>query len=155
MHEFVIPWAMFQYTFTDHQGKERTELLGDNRREIRLKAKRRCEKCGAMDREWRVIPNPNWQKAKEAIREMSTRQAGGVPAIPLPVPVLLRVIVHPPSDRMPDSLALAKLLKDALEGVAYINDRQVKGDLWKLPPVTPATVDSSNPRLVVRVEPWR
>lgn len=151
--EFTIPWEEFVHSFK-RKGKTgiQQQLLTDNRRELRIKQARRCHKCGTRSSTMAVIPNTAWQKHKEAIGKLAAKQTDQ-PPVPLPCPVLVRVTLYPPHGRA-DTLGLAKILLDALEGVAYENDRQVKGTIWKAPPVAPAHVDEHWPRVVINVEPY-
>lgn len=140
----VIPWDLFVQTWTDAKtGEQRSQLLTDNRKEIRVRTK------GGF----RVVPNSGWQKAMDAIRDHVRLQLRDTAPVALPIPVTMNVTLYPPSERMPDVLGLGKLLMDAMEGALYENDRQVRGALWRLPPVG-GRVDAEDPRVVVRVEPW-
>jgi len=50
-------------------------------------------------------------------------------------PVATDTIVYPPNRREPDAGNFRKCLLDALEGVCYANDKQVKDERWRLGPV--------------------
>lgn len=146
----TIPWEMAVERWADKAGNERSQLLTDNRKEIRIPARVKCQRCGGTSRTHRTIGNARYQKAKEAIREEAKRQA--VEVVPLPVPVLLRATLYPPNMRA-DTTGLTKLIHDALEGACYENDRQIRGALWQAPPVG-GRVDQSEPRIELIIERW-
>lgn len=99
--------------------------------------------------------NALWRKgggriySTDELREFkrAVKMAGMVEGVsPLEGAVFVSLAIYAPNHRL-DSDAPIKATLDALQGVAYLNDRQVVGGQWQL------FLDRANPRVVVTVEP--
>ena len=99
----------------------------------------------------RLRLNPEYREAKKSLEifaQLHARQAFGLPHDPLEGPVIVVARMYPPDRRKVDVLAFAKILLDALEGTAYLDDYQVAATYW-----TRREVDHSRPRIEVRIRP--
>lgn len=97
-----------------------------------------------------LVLSTEYRKAKEDIGKRAAEQATkrGYAVAEKGTPLALVGELYPPDRRRRDTLAYAKMLCDALEGVAYIDDSQVIDSRWVM-----REPDPGNPRIELRIEP--
>jgi len=93
-----------------------------------------------LAREYRV--------AKEAARTLVASQTRRDPVLIGPVEVRLRFWLPDQKRRDPDNLL--KLIHDAMSGIVYHDDHQIRRQVWEV-----AGVDRVDPRVEIEVEPLR
>lgn len=133
--ELAIPWRL---------------LLSDNRKEVRVPAKKKCPSCGELVKVYRVIRSTDYSDRLDAIALLarSNLSHAPVPRFPKGAPLSLVAALHrPPGDRH-DVTAFVKLVHDALEGSVYADDGQLDVVTWARGPT-----DAANPRAVIQVHP--
>jgi len=90
----------------------------------------------------------HYRKAKEAARALVAAQTRSEPVLDGPVEVRLRFWVPDQRRRDPDNLL--KLIHDALSGIVYHDDYQIRRQTWEV-----AGVDRVDPRVEIEVAPLR
>lgn len=89
-----------------------------------------------------------YRAAKEAARALVASQTRREPVLIGPVEVRLRF--HLPDRKRRDPDNLLKLIHDAMSGIVYHDDHQIRRQVWEV-----AGVDRAEPRVEIEVEPLR
>lgn len=89
-----------------------------------------------------------YREAKEAARALVASQTRREPVLIGPVEVRLRFYLPDRKRRDPDNLL--KLIHDAMSGIVYHDDHQIRRQVWEV-----AGVDRVDPRVEIEVEPLR
>lgn len=89
-----------------------------------------------------------YRQAKEAARALVASQTRDAPLLTGPVEVRLRFWLPDQKRRDPDNLL--KLIHDAMSGIVYHDDHQIRRQVWEV-----AGVDRASPRVEIEVEPLR
>lgn len=89
-----------------------------------------------------------YRQAKEAARALVASQTRREPVLIGPVEVRLRFYLPDRKRRDPDNLL--KLIHDAMSGIVYHDDHQIRRQVWEV-----AGVDRVDPRVEIEVEPLR
>lgn len=89
-----------------------------------------------------------YRRAKEKARELVAVQTVREPVLIGPVEVRLRFYLPDAKRRDPDNLL--KLIHDAMSGIVYHDDHQIRRQVWEV-----AGVDRVDPRVEIEVEPLR
>ncbi|HEY8378668.1 MAG TPA: RusA family crossover junction endodeoxyribonuclease [Nannocystis sp.] len=89
-----------------------------------------------------------YRQAKEAARALVASQTRREPVLIGPVEVRLRFYLPDAKRRDPDNLL--KLIHDAMTGIVYDDDHQIRRQVWEV-----AGVDRTAPRVEIEVEPLR
>lgn len=96
--------------------------------------------------EGRMLATAEYRQAKAKIRALASDAMGAAAPTKAPLRLIARVFV--PDNRPHDCGNFRKLVTDALEGVVYVNDRQLHDEQW-----IRAGVDVDAPRAVITITP--
>lgn len=89
-----------------------------------------------------------YRAARDAARALVAAATRHEPVLIGPVEVRLRFWVPDQRRRDPDNLL--KLIHDAMSGIVYHDDHQIRRQVWEV-----AGVDRASPRVEIEVEPLR
>ncbi|HEX7048833.1 MAG TPA: RusA family crossover junction endodeoxyribonuclease [Longimicrobiales bacterium] len=89
-----------------------------------------------------------YRQAKDTARALVATQTRDAPLLTGPVEVRLRFWT--PDNRRRDPDNLLKMLHDAMTGILYEDDVQIRRQVWEV-----AGVDRATPRVEIEVEPLR